>query len=128
MNFPKELKYTKDHEWIRVEGALGVVGITDYAQHALGDVVFAELPKVGDELQAGKSAGVVESVKSVSDILSPVSGVVVEANSAIDSSPDLVNKGPYAEGWMFKLKMSDKKELDLLMGAAEYEKLVGEKK
>jgi len=127
MEFPNELKYTKDHEWIRIEGDIGVVGVTDYAQHALGDVVFVELPKVGAQVVRGKGAGVVESVKSVSDVFSPVSGKVVEANAAVDSSPELVNKSPYTDGWMFKVRLSDKKELDTLMGSKDYQKLVDKK-
>jgi len=128
MEFPKNLRYTKDHEWARVEGDIAVVGITDYAQHALGDVVFVELPKRGDHVEKGKGAGVVESVKSVSDIFSPLGGEVVEVNPKVEESPEIVNKSPYGEGWMFKLKMDDMRELDTLMGKEEYQKLVGEKK
>jgi len=127
MDFPKDLKYTKEHEWVRVTGDSGVVGITDYAQHALGDVVFTELPKVGDRVAKDKRAGVVESVKSVSDIFAPVCGEVADVNKRLDSNPELINKSPYGDGWMFKIKIDDKKELETLMGAQEYEKLVGEK-
>jgi glycine cleavage system H protein len=128
MDYPKELKYTKDHEWVRVEGAVAVVGISDYAQHALGDVVFAELPKVGAKVAKGKGAAVVESVKSVSDVYAPVSGEIVEVNAAVADKPEILNKSPYKDGWMFKVKMADKKELDTLMDAKAYEKLLGETK
>jgi glycine cleavage system H protein len=128
MEFPKELKYTKEHEWVRMEGGVAVVGITDYAQHALGDVVFVELPAKGARVEKGKGAAVVESVKSVSDVFAPVCGEVVEANKAVESSPELINKSPYKDGWMFKLKLEDKKELDTMMSADDYQKLVGGKK
>lgn len=128
MEFPKDLKYTKEHEWVRVDGDMVTVGITDYAQHALGDVVFVELPKVGDQVEKSKGAGVVESVKSVSDVFAPVCGRVTEANGKLHANPELVNKSPYKDGWMFKLKMEDKKELETLLNPQEYQKLVGEKK
>jgi glycine cleavage system H protein len=128
MEYPKELKYTKEHEWVRVEGDIAVVGVTDYAQHALGDVVFVELPKMGDHLQKDKAAAVVESVKSVSDVFAPVCGDVVGSNDKVSNAPELINKSPYKDGWMFKVKIDDKKELSGLMNAQEYEKLVGGKK
>jgi glycine cleavage system H protein len=128
MDFPKELKYTKEHEWVKVEGDMVTVGITDYAQHALGDVVFVELPKIGDQVEKSKGAGVVESVKSVSDVYAPVCGKVTEVNGKLNSNPELVNKSPYKDGWMFKLKIEDKKELDALLAPQDYQKLVGEKK
>ncbi|MFH0861958.1 MAG: glycine cleavage system protein GcvH [Candidatus Altiarchaeota archaeon] len=127
MEYPNELKYTKDHEWIRIEGDVAVVGVTDYAQHALGDIVFVELPKVGADVVKGKGAGVVESVKSVSDVFSPISGKVVDVNKALESSPETVNKSPYRDGWMFKVKVSDKKELETLMDSKDYQKLVDKK-
>ena len=128
MEFPKELKYTKEHEWIRVEGDTGTVGITDYAQHALGDVVFAELPKKGADVTQHKGAGVVESVKSVSDVFAPVSGKVSDANDKVAGNPELINKSPYGDGWMFKVRLKDKGELNALMNADQYAKYVAEKK
>jgi len=125
MDCPVDLKYTKDHEWIKAEGEEVTVGVTDYAQDALGDVVFVELPKVGDEVEKGKSAGVVESVKSVSDIYAPVSGTVTEVNTELESTPESVNKSPYESGWMFKVKVGDESELEGLMSAEEYIELTG---
>ena len=100
MEFPKELKYTKDHEWIRVDGEVGVVGITDYAQGELGDVVFVELPAVGTKLEQGKQFGTIEAVKTVSDLYAPVSGEIIELNDKLKDSPEVVNKDPYSGGWM----------------------------
>jgi glycine cleavage system H protein len=114
------LYFTKDHEWLRVEGGTATVGITDYAQNALGDVVFAEVPAAGTLLTKGKEAAVVESVKAASDVYSPVSGIVTEANSALEADPALVNTAPEAEGWFFKLTLSDPSELDGLMDEAGY--------
>jgi len=128
MDYPTELKYTKEHEWVRVEGDVAVVGITDFAQHALGDIVFAELPAVGGRVEKGKSAAVVESVKSVSDVYAPVCGEVTEANKAVAEAPEVLNKSPYKDGWMFKVKMEDKSELNDLMDAAAYAKFAGAKK
>ena len=128
MDFPNELKYTKEHEWVKIEGEIAVVGITDYAQHALGDIVFAELPKTGSEVVESKGAAVVESVKSVSDVFAPVAGKVIESNEKLTSNPEIINKSPYAEGWMFKVKMSDKTQPDRLMSAEEYQKYVAQKK
>jgi len=125
MEFPKNLKYTKDHEWIRVEDGTGVVGITDYAQGELGDVVFVELPAVGTELEQGKQFGTIEAVKTVSDIFAPVSGEIVEINPALKDSPELVNKEPYAGGWMLKIKIKNKLELDSLLDSAKYQEMVG---
>ncbi len=121
MNYPKNLKYTKDHEWIRVEGNVGVVGITDHAQDALGDVVYVELPKAGDEFAAHESFGSVESVKAVSEIFTPVSGEITEANDSLQDEPEKVNQDPYGEGWMIKIKMKSPGEVDSLLTAAEYE-------
>ena len=115
------LYFTKDHEWLNVEGDSATVGITDYAQNALGDVVFAEVPAAGTVLQKGKEAAVVESVKAASDVYSPVSGTVTEANAALEADPALVNTAPEAEGWFFKLTLSDPAELDGLMDAAAYQ-------
>ena len=125
MEFPKDLKYTKDHEWIRVDGGTGVVGITEYAQGELGDVVFVELPAVGAKLQQGKQFGTIEAVKTVSDLFAPVSGEVVEINETLKDSPEVVNKDPYSGGWMVKVKISNVAELDGLLDAAKYEETVG---
>lgn len=125
MNFPENLKYTKDHEWSRIEGDSVVVGITDFAQGELGDIVFVELPDVGKKLNAGESFGVAESVKTVSDLYSPLSGEVVEINTDLESKPELVNSSPYEGGWMVKIKVSDRSELEKLLSAADYKALVG---
>jgi len=128
MDFPKELKYSKDHEWVRIVGDTATVGITDYAQHALGDIVYVELPKVGADLSAGKGAAVVESVKSVSDVFAPLSGKVTEINPVVSDKPELINQSPYGAGWMFKIKAKDNSEAGRLMGPQEYEKFVSELK
>ena len=120
-NVPEDLHYSKDHEWIRVEGNIAVVGITDHAQDALGDVVYVELPKAGDEFAAHESFGSVESVKAVSEVFTPVSGEVTEANDALQDEPEKVNQDPYGEGWMIKIKMKSSGEVDSLLTAAEYE-------
>jgi glycine cleavage system H protein len=114
------LYFTKDHEWLRVDGGSATVGITDYAQNALGDVVFAEVPAAGTVLAKGKEAAVVESVKAASDVYSPVSGTVTEANAALEADPALVNTAPEGDGWFFKLTLSDPSELDGLMDEAAY--------
>jgi glycine cleavage system H protein len=114
------LRFSKDHEWIRVEGDTGTIGITDYAQNQLGDVVFVELPDAGKTITAGKEAAVVESVKAASEVYAPVSGTVIEANDALASDPALVNREPMDGGWFFRLKLSDLKELDGLMDEAAY--------
>lgn len=124
MDFPDELKYTEEHEWVLVEEDIVTIGITDFAQEQLGDVVFVELPEVGDELEAGKSFGVVESVKAVSDVYAPVSGVVVEINEELPDEPEILNNSPYEDGWMIKLKLSDSSELDDLMDVAAYQEFV----
>jgi glycine cleavage system H protein len=118
---PEDLHYSKDHEWVRVEGDVAVAGITDYAQDSLGDVVYVELPKPGDEFAANESFGSVESVKAVSEVFSPVSGEVVEANETLNDEPEKVNQDPYGEGWMIRVKMSNPGEVDSLLTAAEYE-------
>jgi glycine cleavage system H protein len=126
-NAPTELKYAKSHEWARDEGDGTVtVGITEHAQEQLGDLVFVELPEVGRQVRAGGECAVVESVKAASDVYSPVSGEVVEANSALADAPELVNSGPYGEGWMFKVRMSDPAELGALLDAAGYLAAVAE--
>jgi glycine cleavage system H protein len=118
---PGELRYSREHEWIKVEGSRGRIGITDHAQKALGDVVFVELPTVGRALRQHETFGVVESVKAVSDLYCPASGPVVEANAALESKPELVNKDCYGAGWMIVVELADPKELDALMDAKGYE-------
>ena len=120
-NVPETLHYSKDHEWVRVEGDTAVIGITDHAQDQLGDVVYVELPKVGEEFAANESFGSVESVKAVSEIFTPVSGAVTEVNELFGDEPEKVNKDPYGEGWMIKIKMKNPAEVDSLLTAAEYE-------
>jgi glycine cleavage system H protein len=124
--YPEEHLYTKDHEWIRVEGNTAIVGITDYAQHELGDVVFVDLPEVGDTVDAGEPFGSVESVKAVSEIFSPVGGEVIEINPDLESRPELVNESPHNKAWMIKLRISDAQELKELMSAGEYEEYIQE--
>ncbi len=124
MNFPENIKYTKDHEWIRIEGSEGFVGITEYAQGELGDIVFVELPKAGAQIQKGQSFGTVEAVKAVSDLYAPVSGTVKEVNKVINDSPDVINKDPYGEGWMLKITVDNAQELDSLLDAESYKKLI----
>jgi glycine cleavage system H protein len=125
MSYPANYKYTKEHEWIDVDGAKGTVGITDYAQNSLGDIVFVDLPKVGDKLEAGKIFGSVESVKAVSDLYSPVSGTVTEINEALKDAPEKINQDANAT-WMLKLDVSNPGELDGLLSAADYEKFIAE--
>ena len=120
MQVPSDLKYTESHEWIRFEGETGVVGITDFAQDSLGDIVFLELPKAGTSFQQGETIGVVESVKTVSDILSPVSGMITEVNSDLEAKPETVNKDPYGAGWLFKIKLANSGEISSLLNAADY--------
>ncbi len=120
-NVPENLHYSKDHEWVRVEGDTAVIGITDHAQDQLGDVVYVELPRAGDEFIANESFGSVESVKAVSEVFAPVSGKVGEANDSLADEPEKVNKDPYGDGWMIKIKMSSAGEVDSLLTAAEYE-------
>ncbi|MEM4728935.1 MAG: glycine cleavage system protein GcvH [Thermoplasmata archaeon] len=123
---PRDLRYAATHEWARLEGELIRVGITDFAQSELSDIVFVELPKVGQELVKGKEMGVVESVKSASDLYAPVSGQVVEVNQALTKSPELINKSPYGSGWLVLVRPKDMKELESLLDAAAYEKLIQE--
>lgn len=120
-NVPEDLQYSKDHEWIRVEGDTGTIGITDHAQSSLGDVVYVELPKVGDTFSAHESFGSVESVKAVSEIFTPVSGEVIEVNESLQDEPEKVNNDPYGEAWMIRLRMSNPGEVDSMLSAAEYE-------
>jgi glycine cleavage system H protein len=120
-NVPEDLHYSKDHEWVRVDGDVAVIGITDYAQNSLGDVVYVELPKAGDEFAANESFGSVESVKAVSEVFTPVAGVVAQINESLADEPETVNSDPYGKGWMIRLKMSHPGEVDSLLTAAEYE-------
>lgn len=120
-NVPEDLHYSKDHEWVRVSGNVATIGITDYAQNSLGDVVYVELPKVGDEFAAQESFGSVESVKAVSELFTAVSGEVAEVNESLQDQPEKVNEDPYGEGWMIRMKMSSPGEVDSLLTAAEYE-------
>ncbi len=124
MDFPDELKYTEEHEWVLVEDDIVTIGITDFAQEQLGDVVFVELPEVGDDLEMGKSFGVVESVKAVSDIYAPVSGEVVEINDELPNEPEIINSSPYDDGWLVRLKLTDPGELDDLMDADAYQEFI----
>ena len=127
MAYPKDYKYTKEHEWIQVNGKIATVGITDHAQESLGDIVFVELPKVGAQVQAGKSFGTVESVKAVSDLYAPASGKVTAVNDALNNSPETVNKDAHA-AWMIKLELSNPAEMNGLLSADAYEKYVAEEK
>jgi glycine cleavage system H protein len=128
MEFPEDLKFSKEHEWVLVEGSVATVGITDYAQDQLGDIVFVELPAVGDKVSKEDAFGVVESVKAVSDIYAPVSGKVVEVNDDLPENPEMLNEDPYGDGWIIKIEMNDPEELQDLMTAAEYEEYVAEEK
>lgn len=125
MSIPKELKYTKDHEWIRVEGNTAVVGITDFVQGELGDIVFVEIETVGESVAKEEVFGTIEAVKTVSDLYMPVTGKVVEVNPALDGQPELVNKDPYGEGWMIKIEIENPDELSGLLSAEQYADLIG---
>ena len=125
MNFPESLRYTKDHEWIRIEGGEAIIGITDFAQRELGDIVYVEVETVGQELKAGEVFGTVEAVKTVSDLYLPLSGSITEVNPNLNAQPELVNTDPYGEGWMVRMKIADPAEADSLMSAGAYEALVG---
>jgi len=122
--FPEDLRYYKEHEWVRTEGDLSTIGISDYAQSALGDIVYLELPEVGGSLSAGDTFGEVESVKSVSQLFTPVSGEIVEVNTDLANAPETINSNPYDDGWMIKVKLSNASELDELMSAADYQAFV----
>jgi glycine cleavage system H protein len=124
MNVPEELKYTKDHEWARVENDIVTVGITDYAQGELGDIVYIDLPEAGARVDAEATFGTIEAVKAVSDLFAPISGEVVEVNSNLESKPEVVNDDPYGEGWMIKIKISDMAEIDNLLNDAQYKELI----
>ena len=126
MEFPEELKYTEEHEWVMVEEELAVVGITDFAQDALGDVVFVELPEVGSSVEAGKAFGVVESVKAVSDVYAPLTGTIEEINDDLIDAPEIINTSPYEDGWMVKIRMANAGDADDLMDAEAYQALIAE--
>jgi len=125
MNIPAELKYTKEHEWIRVEGDVAYVGITDYAQNELGEIVYLEVETVGEKLPTGEVFGTVEAVKTVSELFMPVDGEVFEFNAELESAPELVNEDPYGKGWLIKLSISDVSQIDALLTAEAYAGLVG---
>lgn len=126
MEFPEELKYTEEHEWVMIEDDVVTVGITDFAQDQLGDVVFVELPAVGTRIELGKPFGVVESVKAVSDVYAPVTGEVIEVNEELPDAPETINTSPYDDGWMIKVKLADPAELDELMSADDYQEFIEE--
>ena len=125
MNIPANLKYSNDHEWVRVEGNEAYIGITDFAQSQLGDIVFVDVPTVGETLAQNEVFGSIEAVKTVSDAFLPVGGEVLEFNAALENDPALVNKDPYGEGWIIKIRMTDAAELDTLLSAEDYAKLIG---
>jgi glycine cleavage system H protein len=126
MEIPKELRYSEEHEWATVDENVATIGITDYAQEQLGDIVYIELPETGTQVTKGDKFGVVESVKAVSDLYSPVTGTVVTVNTGLPNTPETINEEPYGDGWMIRVEMSDPEELDDLMTAAEYEKFIEE--
>ena len=126
MNIQPDLKYTKTHEWIKKEGAVGIVGISDYAQKEISDIVYVELPEIGKEIKKEESACIIESVKAAFDIYAPISGKVVAVNNELEADPALVNNDPYGKGWLFKLELSSENELDALMDASAYEKHIHE--
>ena len=126
MNIPEELKYTKDHEWISIHGEIATVGITDFAQRELGDIVYVEVETVGETLEADEVFGTVEAVKTVSDLFLPVSGEILEFNEALDASPEDVNSDPYEKGWMIRLKVTDINDLEKLLDSNKYRELIGE--
>ncbi|QRR02208.1 glycine cleavage system protein GcvH [Dyadobacter sandarakinus] len=125
MNFPSELKYTEDHEWIRIEGDTAIIGITDHAQNELGDIVYVDINTVGEALQKGDVFGSVEAVKTVSDLFLPIAGTVLEINEQLDGEPELVNSDPYGNGWMVRISLASPGEEDGLMSAEDYQKFIG---
>ncbi|MCU0398452.1 MAG: glycine cleavage system protein GcvH [Cyclobacteriaceae bacterium] len=126
MNIPSDLKYTKDHEWVKISGTTAVIGITDFAQNELGDIVYVDINTVGQELKQHDVFGTVEAVKTVSDLYMPISGKVLEVNAALDGSPEKVNSDPYGEGWMVKVQIGNASEADGLLTAAQYKELIGQ--
>lgn len=126
MNIPKDLRYTKEHEWVKIEGNTAIIGITDHAQHELGDIVFVELPEVGDTVALEQAFGSVESVKTVSELYAPISGSVAAINDELSDSPELVNESPYENAWMIKVELSNLEEVDALLTPEQYEALIAE--
>lgn len=126
MKLPEELKYTKDHEWIRLDGNTATIGITDFAQRELGDIVYVEIETEGESVESGEVFGTVEAVKTVSDLFMPITGIVNEVNESLESEPELVNSDPYGEGWMIKVTIEDEAGIDELLSAAEYAELIGQ--
>ena len=126
MNFPEELKYTKDHEWIKIEGDVALVGVTDFAQSELGDIVYVEVDTVGETIGASEVFGTIEAVKTVSDLFLPIEGEIIEFNEELENSPENVNDDPYGNGWIIKVKLSDNSALDELLSADEYKELIGQ--
>ena len=126
MNIPKELKYSNDHEWVKVDGDVAYIGVSDFAQAQLGDIVFVEIPDEGREIKAGETFSVIESVKAVSDIIAPVSGKIVKVNDALGDTPEVINQDPYVDGWIVAVELSDPSEMDALLDAGAYEKLTAE--
>ena len=125
MNIPAELKYTKDHEWVKVEGTTAIIGITDFAQGELGDIVYVEVDTLDETVEKEAVFGTVEAVKTVSDLFSPISGEIIEFNEALEGTPELVNSDPYGQGWMIKMTIQESNELDALLSAEEYKELIG---
>jgi len=126
MNFPEDLKYTKDHEWIKVEGNIGTIGITDFAQKELGDIVYIEVESEGYDVDEGESFGTIEAVKTVSDLFMPVSGIIQEFNETLEGEPELVNSDPYGKGWILKIELKDASSVNELLSAEDYQKLIAE--
>ncbi|MEC9474595.1 MAG: glycine cleavage system protein GcvH [Candidatus Neomarinimicrobiota bacterium] len=124
MSIPAEIKYTKEHEWISLDGEVAMIGITDHAQSQLGDIVFVELPDVDREISQNETFGVIEAVKTVADLFAPVKGLIIEINSSLEDSPDLINSDPYGTGWIIKVKVSDSSQYDSLMSSDEYEEFI----
>jgi len=126
MSIPAELKYTREHEWLRLDGDSAVMGLTDHAQDALGDIVFVELPDIGRQVQVAEPCAVVESVKAVSDVYAPVAGEIIEVNDALETAPELVNSAPYGEGWLARISLADASQLDNMMDAGAYAEFINE--
>jgi len=124
MSIPTEIKYTKEHEWISLDGEVAMIGITDHAQSQLGDIVFVELPDIDSKINQNETFGVIEAVKTVADLFAPVKGLIIEINSSLEDSPDLINSDPYGTGWIIKLKVSDSSQYDSLMSSDEYEEFI----
>ena len=124
MNLPKELKYTKEHEWIKVDGNIATIGITDFAQGELGDIVYIEIDSIGNELNVSEIFGTVEAVKTVSDLFMPIKGTVIEINSNIESTPEIVNEGPYDKGWIIKIEIAENQDIENLLSADDYRKMI----